>query len=104
MADDDEITEKVSSLTLLPKSSMDLDAVKSKFHLYLASWEDKKAFLTTDFWTKHWDDAGFSAFTCEYKFSHEAKHGYILSSLLSGFCQVCYGDVAPQYLPLQSPP
>jgi elongation factor 1-gamma len=75
-------------LDLLPKSPMILDAVKKLF--FSEKPYNKKFFDTlfkgSDEATK-WDNAGYSVYTCEYKYNDEHKVYFLTCNLMGGFIQ-----------------
>jgi len=87
--DEDKPKEKAKNpLDALPKSPMILDAVKKLF--FTEKPFNPKFFDTiwngADEVTK-WDNAGYSVYTCDYKYNDEHKVYFLTCNLMGGFIQ-----------------
>jgi len=89
LMDEEPKAEKAKNpLDALPKSPMILDAVKK---LFFAQKPYNPNFFTTLFTgsdeTTKWDNAGYSVYTCEYKYNDEHTQYFLACNLIGGFLQ-----------------
>jgi len=74
--------KKVNPLQLLPESKMVLDATKKSFF----SQQPFNPDFFTEFWNNY-DPAGYTIFTCHYKYDEENTQFWLTQNLLGGFLQ-----------------